>query len=131
MIKCLLKGLLAGIAVKLLTNYRNLSLQLLKIEAAKACLHGVRMARWSALGLMGMGLMIGLISMGAVLFHVGLFILLPWTAAAKAVLAMVLGLAYMVSGGVVLRRAMDERVWMDKSGATAMLEEATRSSQEH
>ena len=34
MFKYLIKGILAGVAVKLLDNYRHLSVQLLKIEAA-------------------------------------------------------------------------------------------------
>jgi hypothetical protein len=128
MIKGLLKGILSGIAVKLLDNYRRLSLQLLKIEAAKSYLHAVRMARLSAIGLMSMGLVIGMMCVGVTLFHVGLFILLPWTVEAKAVLGMVLGLAYVVLGGVALRAAMEERTWMEKSGAAKMLEDATGPS---
>jgi hypothetical protein len=128
MLKNLIKGILAGIAVKFLDNYRHLSIQLLRIEAAKACLHGVRMARLSAIGLMLMGLTIGLICVGVVLFHVGLFILLPWTVEAKALLGMFLGVAYVVIGGFALRAAMDEKTWMEKSGAAEMLEEAIGQS---
>jgi len=91
-------------------------------------LHGVQMARLSALGLMRMGLMIGLACVGVLLFHAGLFILLPWTVEAKAVLGMFLGLAYAVIGGVVLRATMDERTWMEKSGAAEMLADATGQS---
>jgi len=80
MFKDLIKGLLAGVAIKLLDNYRQLSLRLLKIEAAKGYLHGVRLARLSALGLLRAGLLIGLIGLGVLLCHVGLFILLPWSA---------------------------------------------------
>jgi hypothetical protein len=129
MLKYLLNGILSGIAVKLLDNYRRLSIQLLKIEAAKSYLHGVQMARLSAIGLMRMGLEIGLICVGVLLFHAGLFILLPWTIGAKAVLGMCLGVAYVVIGGVALHAAMDERTWMKKSGAAEMLEEATGQSQ--
>ena len=128
MFKQLVQGLLAGIAVKLLDNYRRLSIQLLKIEAAKCYLHGVQMARLSAIGLMWMGLIIALICVGVLLVHAGLFILLPWTAEAKAVLGITLGVAYGVIGGVALRAAMDERTWMEKSGAAEMLEEATGQS---
>ena len=126
MLKYLLRGILSGIAVKLLDNYRRLSVQLFKIEAAKSYLHGVRMARLSAIGLMSMGLVIALICIGAVLFHVGLFVLLPWSVETKAILAIGLGLAYMVIGGVALRAAMNERRWMEKSGAAEMLADATR-----
>ncbi|MCX7009010.1 MAG: hypothetical protein NTY53_17475 [Kiritimatiellaeota bacterium] len=128
MFKELLRGLLAGIAVKLLNHYRHLSVQLLKIEATKAYLRGVQLARQSALGVLGMGLMIGLICVGLVLIHAALFILLPWTLQAKAILGLGLGLVYVILGGVVLRAAMDEGVWMDKSGATAMLKEATAAT---
>ena len=128
MFKYLIKGLLAGIAIKLLDNCRRLSIQLLKIEAAKCYLHGVQMARLSAIGLMRMGLVIGLIGVGVLLFHAGLFILLPWTVEAKAVLGMFLGLAYVAIGCVALRAAMDEKTWMEKSGVAEMLEEATGQS---
>jgi hypothetical protein len=130
MFKDLLKGLLAGLAVKLLDNYRALSLQLLKIEATKSYLRGVQMARLSAIGVLGMGCMIGLICMGGLILHAALFILLPWSLEAKAVLGLVLGLVYVVIGGVVLRVAMDEKTWMDKSGATKMLQEATSPSKQ-
>jgi len=76
----------------------------------------VRMARLSVLGLIWMGLVIGLICMGVLLFHAGLFILLPWTLKAKAVLGLFLGLAYMAAGGVALYVATDEGTWMRKSG---------------
>ena len=121
MIKDLLKGWLAGVAVKLLDNYRQLSLGLLKIEAAKGYLHGVRLARLAALGLLRTGLLVGLICLGVLLCHVGLFILLPWCVTAKAVLGMVLGLAYVVIGGVALYSAMDEKTWLQKSGAGELL----------
>ena len=128
MFKDLLKGILSAIAIKMLDNYRHLTIQLLKIEAAKSYLHGVKMARLSALGLMGMGLVIGLICLGAVLFHVGIFVLLPWSVEAKAVLGIVLGLVYVAIGVFVLRAAMDERAWIKKSGAAEMMDDAIGES---
>lgn len=122
----LFKGILATMAARFLDNYRHLSIQLLKIEMAKACLHGVRMARLSALGLLMMGLVVGLICVGFILFHVALFVLLPWGLEAKAVLGLLLGLGYMVGGGLWIRAAMDERLWMEKSGAMRMMEDALR-----
>ena len=124
MFKYLTKGLLAGLAIKLLDNCRHLSVQVLKVEVAKCYLHGVRMARLSAIGLMRMGLVIGLIGVGSLLFHAGLFILLPWTLEVKAVLAMFLGLAYVAIGWVALHVAMNEKMWMEKSGVAEMLDEA-------
>jgi hypothetical protein len=86
------------------------------------------MARLSAIGLMRMGLVIGLIGVGSLLFHAGLFILLPWTVETKAVLGMFLGLAYVAIGCVVLHASMNEKTWMEKSGAAEMLEEAIGQS---
>ena len=128
MFKDLLKGILSAIAIKMLDNYRHLTIQLLKIEAAKSYLHGVKMARLSALGLMGMGLMMSLICVGVVLFHVGIFVLLPWSVEAKAVLGIVLGLVYVAIGVFVLRAAMDERAWIKKSGAAEMMDDAIGES---
>jgi hypothetical protein len=124
MFKRLINGIVASIAIKLLDNYRHLSVQLFKIEVAKSYLHGVRMARSSAIGLVGLGFVIGLVCVGVLLFHVGLFVLLPWTVEAKAALGMFLGVAYVILGGLVLRAAMDEGTWMKKSGAAEMLEAA-------
>ena len=125
MLNTLFKGYLATMAVKLLDNYRHLSIQFLKIETAKSYLHGVRIARRSTLALMQMGFLIGLIFIGVLFFHAGLFILLPWSLKAKAVLGILLGLAYVITGAVALCGAMDEKRWMRKLGATALLEEAT------
>jgi len=86
------------------------------------------MARLSVIGLMLMGLMTGLICVGVVLFHAGLFVLLPWTVKSKAILGMFLGLAYVVIGCAALRVSMSERTWLAKSGAASMLKEATDPS---
>ena len=126
MINHLLKSALSAVAGSLLENYRHASIRLLKIEATKAYVHGVRIVRLSALGLMGLGLVIGLICVGALLFHVGLFILLPWTVKAKALFGMILGAVYVITGGAALYAALDEKTWMQKSGAVKMLDEATR-----
>ena len=124
MIKNLLKGILSAIAIKLLDHYRHLSIQLLKIEAARSYLHAVRLARLSARGMVGMGLVINLIFLGVLLFHAGLFILLPWSLEDKAVFGMILGLAYMMIGVITIRVAMNEAKWIQKSGAAEMLDDA-------
>jgi len=128
MFKYLMKGLLAAIGIKLLDNYRRLSVQLLKIEAARCYLHGVQMARMSALGLMWIGFLIALIGVGALLFHAGLFLLLPGSLEVKAAIAMGLGLVYVGLGYAALRAALDEKTWMEKSGAAKMLQDATAPS---
>ena len=126
MVNYLLKDILAAVAVKVLDNYRHLSVQLLRIETAKSYLCGIRTARLSAMGIMLLQLVIALICLGALLFHIGLFFLLPWSMKAKAVLGMVLGLAYVATGIIVLRKALDEKTWIEKSGAAKMLAEVSR-----
>ncbi|MFZ4394359.1 MAG: hypothetical protein ACOYOU_01885 [Kiritimatiellia bacterium] len=129
MFKYLFKSAVAAVAVRLLDNYRQLSLQLLKIEAAKGYVHGVRMARLSAIGLIRMALLIVLIGMGLLLLHAGLFFLLPWSVETKAMLGMCLGLAYAIGGSALLVAAMRERRWMEKSGASKMVQDATGMSE--
>jgi len=124
----MIKGLLAGITIRLMDNWRRLSIQLLKIEAAKFYLHGVQMARWSAISLMRIGLAIGLICLGMLLFNAGLFVLLPWTVESKAVLGLFLGLAYVAIGYVVLHATINEKTWMEKARVAEMLEEAAGHS---
>jgi hypothetical protein len=124
MFKNIIKGLLAGITIKLMDNWRRVSLQLLKIEAAKFYLQGVQMARWSMISLMRMGLAVGLIGVGMLLFHAGLFILLPWTVESKAVLGLFLGLAYVAIGYITLHANINEKTWMEKSHVAEILEEA-------
>lgn len=128
MLQYLFKGVLAGIAIKLLKDGRQLSLQLLKIEAAKCYLHGVEMARMSAIGLMRVGLFTVLIVVGMLLLHAGLFVLLPWSMETKAILGICLGLIYVVIGGLALYAAMAAKTWMIKSGVTEMVEKAIGSS---
>lgn len=125
MFKDMFKGLLAGVALKLLANYQQLSLCWLKIETAKSCVHGVRLARLSALTLLQLCALLALICLGVLLLHVGLFVLLPWSLTAKAVLGMSLGLLYILGGCLALRAAMDEKIWLEKSGVTALLKEIT------
>jgi hypothetical protein len=131
MFQYLTKGLLAGMAIKLLDNCRHLSIQMLKIEAAQCYLHGVQMARLSAIGLMRIGLVIAFVGVGLLLFHAGLFFLLPWTVEVKAALGMFLGLAYVAVGGVTLHAALKEKTWMEKSGIAEMLAEVTGPSSKH
>ena len=130
MLKNLLKGILSAMAIKVLDHYRHLSLRFLKIEAARSYLHGVRLARLSALGLMMMGLLIVFLGVGIVLLHIGLFILLPWTLESKALLAMILGASYMIIAAILLYTGLNEKTWMRKSGASKMLDDALKRSGE-
>ena len=124
MLNSLFKGFLAATALKLLENYRLLSIQWLRLEAAKTYLRGLRIVRLSVIGLILILLLTGLISVGFLFFHIWLFILLPWTVGSKAILGMLLGLAYMIIGGGILGMITKEKTWIEKSGAKEMLNKA-------
>ena len=124
MFKNVISTLLAEIVIKLLNNYRQLSLQLVKIEMAKCYLHGVRLAQQSAFGLLKLVLEIGLIAIGTLLVHASLFILLPGSLETKALFGMVLGAVYLLIGVLTLRTSMKEKTWMEQSGALTMLNDA-------
>lgn len=124
----LFKGILSDIATSLVADYRRLSVQWLKIEAAKSYLCGIRMARLSAIGVVRMGLIVALICVGTLIAHAALFILLPWSLKTKALVGLLLGFGYVLAGALALHTAMKESTWMEKSGATQMLLDATGSS---
>jgi uncharacterized membrane protein len=122
MLKSLLQcGLSAVLAT--LADYRRLSIQVVKLEAATCYLRGVRVARESTIGLVRLGLVLGLMGTGLLLVHAGLFIVLPWSLPAKALLAVALGLVYIIVGAIALRVALAEKTWLEKSGALAVLKD--------
>lgn len=129
MVKNLLKGLLSAVATELLIGYRRMSVRLLRIEATKCYLRGVRMARLSAIRMVLVGLEMGLVCFGVLLIHAGVFVLLPWSLEEKAILAVLLGTAYAAIGGALLRSAMSEKRWMDGSGATQMVKDAMKPTE--
>ena len=87
------------------------------------------MARLSAIGLIGLALLIVWIGMGMLLLHFGLFFLLPWSMETKAILGVCLGLAYAIAGSALLVASLRERRWMEKSGASKMVQDATGMSE--
>jgi hypothetical protein len=115
MMKGLLSLLLRNAAVLLLKNYRRLSLDLLRIRAAVWYVQGVRSARKAFIAVVALALCLIVGGGGFMLFHVGLFLLLPspW----NAVLLMSLGALYVVVTLLILRWLCSERTWMKFSKA--------------
>lgn len=126
MIKQLLQGVQSAIALLVLDRYRCLSVELIKIEAARSYVRGVQVARSATGGLLLIRLIMALIFFGVVLAHVGLFVLLPWTLENKAILGLALGLSYVAVGGLILRFALKEQTWMNASGATRLVSDAVK-----
>lgn len=126
MVKQLLQGVQAAIALVVMDRYRCLSVELVKIEATRAYVHGVQVARNATMGLLLVRLLLALIVFGALLAHAGLFVLLPWTLQGKAILGLALGLSYVTIGCVALHAAMKEQAWMEKSGAARLLNDVIK-----
>lgn len=124
MITCLLKGMVSGLAGLVLTDYRKRSVELIRIEAARAAVHGLQAVRQSVGGLIVVALLTALILAGVLLLHAGLFLLLPWCLSAKAALALGLGLAYVLAGGLALRAVLNEQTWMQRSGVDRLIARA-------
>jgi hypothetical protein len=122
MLKALLQGGLSVVSATL-ADYRRLSIQVVKLEAAACYLRGVRVARASTIGLVLLGLVLGLMGTGLLLVHAGLFIVLPWSLPEKALLAVALGLVYVIAGAIALRVALAEKTWLQKSGALTVLDD--------
>ncbi len=128
MIKCILKGLASAIAINMLNTYRTMPGTLLKIETAKAYVYGVRAARRLTIDLIRYKLLVGMVSFGVILFHAGLFVLLPWTVQTKALVGLCLGLVYVLYGAAMLRSAINEKKWLQKSGADRIVIDATKAT---
>lgn len=121
----LFKGLVSAVVVWLAQRYRRLSLDLLRIEATLGYVRGVRLARSAFLAALALLLYLLLLGTGFVVFHIGLFMLLPagWV---KACVLMGLGLAYMLVPALLIRRRCSEKTWMEWTRATDLTDAATR-----
>ncbi len=106
----LLKALLTSAGLWLVARWRHFSLDLIKIKAAMFYLRGVRVARNAFLAFVGLIALMMLAGAGFMLFHVGLFVLLPWPV--NAVVLMVLGAVYMLVSVCVIRSFSTEERWM-------------------
>ena len=85
---------------------------ILQIEAAAVYVAGVRKARQAFIALLGMALSLLLALSGFVLIHVALFAWLPWSLPVKALVLMILGMAYLGGGLAVVRGLSSDRTWM-------------------
>ena len=115
----LLKGLLSGAAWWLLNHYKQCSLDLIKIRAAIWHVRGVKAARTMYVAVVRLALSTAMAGAGFILFHVGLFALLPEPIGAIVLLA--LGTVYMVAGLLIVRKLCSEKEWMKALGADKCL----------
>lgn len=115
---------LRRIAAILLRKYRTLWLDFARIQAAILYVQTVQAARKGFLAglLLAFCLLLG--GCGFVLFHVGLFLLVPWPWNAVTLLA--LGSLYMLIVLLVLRWLCSEKTWMSFSKADQCVESVVR-----
>lgn len=93
----------------------------LQIRALRLYLRGVGTARQLfILGLL-LACVLGLLLAGFVLAHVGLFLLLPLSLAAKGWLAVGLGAFYFLVAALSLAACCRQRTWLKASGAESFL----------
>jgi hypothetical protein len=121
--KQLLGSLLGGVAALLLKEYRRLSIDWVRIRAAICYVQGVKAARKGFLAglLLAFCLLLG--GSGFVLFHVGIFLLLPH--AWRPAVFMGLGSIYMIVVLLLLRWMCAEKTWMEYSNAGKYVAAAT------
>jgi hypothetical protein len=101
-----------GIISALFGRWIDRVLDSLKIEAAAVYVAGVRKARQAFIALLGLALSLLLALSGFVLIHVALFAWLPWNLPAKALVLLLLGVAYLSGGLAVVLGLSSDRTWM-------------------
>ena len=122
------KTIVRSVGFWLLRQYRASALELLRVRAALLYVRVVRGARGAFIaGLVGIG-SLALAAAGFVLFHVGLFFVLPPPYNAWALMG--LGATYVAVGLGTLMCACSERAWMRLSGANEVVRRAVRRRQD-
>jgi apolipoprotein N-acyltransferase len=126
----MMRGILATLAGALVTavlqEYRRVSLQWLKIQAAIWYVKGVAQTRQIAVRIVAVVAALLLGTAGFIVFHVGLFLWLPVSLAVRGLLLAVLGLIYLLVAWLVMRRLLSEQSWLKNSGASDLIASATR-----
>ncbi len=100
------------------------TVQLARIRAARAAVKGVQALRLSVGLAFVMLLLAGLAVAGFLLFHAGLFVLLPGSIELRAWLMLGLGAVYLLAVGIAAVRLLRDRFWMRASGADRLVEHA-------
>ena len=110
-----IKGLMGGAAAWLANSFRGFAREFVTLHASIWYLRAVRTAHRVYLLSLVATLSTALVGAGFVLFHIGLFAVLP--APVNAIVLMVLGLTYLVVGLCIIRALSSEKRWMAATGA--------------
>lgn len=113
------------IAGQLLLEGRRGALDWLSIRAVMLYVRGVGGARRMVVALVLAIAALLLASAGFILFHIGLFLWLPLSTAAKGLILAALGLAYLLIAALAIRKALSEKAWLRASGASDLIARVT------
>ena len=112
--------------LQLLRSQQRSLLRPLRIRATLAYVQAVRAARMSIFALVGLCLFYILLLGGFLIFHVGLYVYLPWTDADKGLLFMCLGGGYFLLMLLIVAFALSQKRWMRMTGADEAVMKALR-----
>jgi hypothetical protein len=113
----------------LLGRWIDLLLGSLEIEAATLYVAGVRKAREAFIALLLAALFLLLMMIGFLLVHVALFMLLPWSPSARALVLLGLGMLYFGCGLAVVITIASERAWIKFTRVDRLLARFNRHKQ--
>ena len=103
-------------------KYRQQIVAASKLKLAVAYVSTVKALRLGVIGWIAGNGAVFLLGVGFVFFHVGLFILLPWTFRAKAWSLLFCGVTYMALAIAALLAAVSERMWVRKARIREVLD---------
>jgi hypothetical protein len=103
---------LKGILFTFFGRLVDAAVNIVKAEAAAAYVSCILKARSAFLTLLGLAVSLLLALSGFVLIHIALFVWLPWSLTAKALLLLILGVIYLGCGLAVTFVVSSDRAWM-------------------
>ena len=103
------------------STYLEPSLKMLKLRAAVYYLEGVKGAHRILILICLLVFVITLIGAGLVIAPLALLLFMPWEPTTKAVVGIIIGVAYLVVPAITLISLLSEKRWMRLTGATAVL----------
>ncbi len=114
-------GFFLGALSGLFGRCLNAAADIAKIEAAAAYVKCVVKVRGAFVSLLGIACSLLLALAGFLLVHVALFAWLPWSIGVKALVLLVLGLAYVACGLVLVLNINSDRAWMKLAGVDRIM----------
>jgi len=97
------------------------TLQLARIKAVSAYVKAIGAMRMAFIGLLMLKIIMGLLLAGFILLHIALLIYVPLPMETKALVLLVLSIAYLLIGIIVLSVLCSQKLWMKYSKASDMV----------